>query len=160
MWPAPPKQVEREKRDTPAIAILRIERPLGFELIEHLEPKQREKNRGSHEPPRERLRAMRFVETGTNEQGFHLRGSVAAWEQVASLWDGRARLSRPDESDAREIGNVCTASALGSKSQMPNLQRNSKFQTSKIQSRAGARVVVGRLCLPENFRGFTELLGR
>src|ERR1700688_4200818 len=95
MWPAPQKQVEREKRDTPAITILGIERPLGFELIDHLEPKQRKKNGGSYEPPRKKFRAGRFVETGANEQGFHLCGSVAAWEQVASLWDGRAGSVEP-----------------------------------------------------------------
>ena len=103
MRPAPPKQVEREKRDTPAVAILRIERPLGFELIDHLKPKQCKKNCRSYEPPRENFRTGRFVETGANEQGFHLGGSVAAWEQVASLWDGRARLVSSQRTDAREM---------------------------------------------------------
>src|ERR1700730_8918917 len=101
MWPAPPKQVEREKRDTPAIAILGMERPLGFELIDHLEPKQRKNHRDRQQTPREEFRAGRFVDTGANEQGFHLGGSVAAWEQVASPRDGGARLCRAHEANAR-----------------------------------------------------------
>jgi len=93
MWPAPPKQVEREKRDTPAIAILGIERPLGFELIDHLKPKQCKKNRGSYEPPRENVRAGRFAETRASEEGFHLCARVAAWKQVASLQDAHVPMS-------------------------------------------------------------------
>jgi len=44
MRPAPPDQVEGKERNTPAITVLRIEGPLGFELIDRFEPKRREKN--------------------------------------------------------------------------------------------------------------------
>src|SRR4029077_15949060 len=103
MRPTPPKQVKHEKRNAPAIAILRIERPLGFELIDHLKPKQRKNPRRRQQTPRENFRAGRFAETRASEEGFHLCARVAAWKQVASLQDGRARLYSSGGSDRRRL---------------------------------------------------------
>jgi hypothetical protein len=92
------KTGKREKRDTPAVPILRIERPPGFELIDDLKPKQRKNHRGSQQTPREKFRAGRFVDTGANEEGFHLCGSVVAWSKLRAFGMVGRDDARPERS--------------------------------------------------------------
>src|SRR5919201_2533484 len=51
LGPALPEQVDCKQRDDPAIAILRVERPLRRERFDYFKPQQYEKNRGAYQCP-------------------------------------------------------------------------------------------------------------